>query len=113
MPSATLIGGTLYIMNKPQSNRHIPLAKKYDDAILREEVKAREKIMREQLLSKDQEPEEEQQLQWTELPFGKHKGWTLPEIAEEDPGYIDWLHQKGFLKGRLREELEMVYRSRR
>ena len=94
-------------------NRPIPLAKKYQDQIHRAEKKERERILREQLLSKHQEPEEEEQIQWTELDFGKHKGWSLPEIAEEDPGYIDWLHKKDFPKGSLREELEMVHGNRR
>jgi uncharacterized protein (DUF3820 family) len=25
------------------------------------------------------------------MPFGKHKGLTLKEISEQNPGYIKWL----------------------
>jgi hypothetical protein len=26
------------------------------------------------------------------LPFGRHIGWSLGEIARVDPGYLEWLH---------------------
>jgi len=28
------------------------------------------------------------------LPFGRHKGWSLGEIARHDPGYLEWLERK-------------------
>jgi curved DNA-binding protein CbpA len=28
------------------------------------------------------------------LPFGRHLGWSIGEIARVDPGYLDWLSQR-------------------
>jgi curved DNA-binding protein CbpA len=28
------------------------------------------------------------------LPFGRHVGWSLGEIARVDPGYLEWLDQQ-------------------
>jgi curved DNA-binding protein CbpA len=28
------------------------------------------------------------------LAFGRHKGWSLGEVARFDPGYLEWLEQK-------------------
>ncbi len=28
------------------------------------------------------------------LQFGRHKGWSLGEIARYDPGYLEWLERK-------------------
>jgi hypothetical protein len=28
------------------------------------------------------------------LPFGRHIGWSLGEIARVDPGYLSWLHAR-------------------
>jgi len=30
------------------------------------------------------------------LPFGKHKGCAVEEIAGKDPGYLDWLSAQGW-----------------
>jgi hypothetical protein len=30
----------------------------------------------------------------TVLPFGRHVGWSLGEIARVDPGYLEWLHAR-------------------
>ncbi len=42
------------------------------------------------------------------LPFGKHKGQTLDEIAETDDGlkYLDWLVGQHWLRGDLRNCVE-------
>ena len=29
----------------------------------------------------------------TEMYFGKHKGLTVLEIAQEDPGYLIWMYE--------------------
>jgi len=31
------------------------------------------------------------------IPFGKHRWKSLDEIADEDPGYIVWLHERNIL----------------
>src|SRR3954451_19391249 len=28
------------------------------------------------------------------LPFGRHIGWSLGEVARVDPGYLAWLHNR-------------------
>jgi molecular chaperone DnaJ len=28
------------------------------------------------------------------LPFGRHLGWSLGEVAKADPGYLEWLEEK-------------------
>ena len=28
------------------------------------------------------------------LPFGRHIGWSIGEIARADPGYLEWLTQR-------------------
>lgn len=30
----------------------------------------------------------------TVIPFGRHIGWSIGEIARVDPGYLDWLAQR-------------------
>ena len=30
----------------------------------------------------------------TVLPFGRHLGWSLGEIARADPGYLEWLEER-------------------
>jgi hypothetical protein len=33
------------------------------------------------------------------LPFGRHIGWSIGEVARVDPGYLEWLeaHREGAL----------------
>ncbi|MFY9242929.1 MAG: DUF3820 family protein [Polaribacter sp.] len=42
----------------------------------------------------------------TKMPFGKYKGTFLIDIPEY---YIVWYHNKGFPKGKLGQQLELVY----
>ena len=48
-------------------------------------------------------------MQWTELEFGRQKGRSLPQIAFDDPGYLQWLWDDEVLKTReLRRQLAHV-----
>lgn len=40
------------------------------------------------------------------MPFGKYKGRKLLELPEP---YLVWFHQQGFPRGKLGEQLAMVY----
>lgn len=40
------------------------------------------------------------------MPFGKYKGRFLIDLPED---YIVWYHNKGFPKGKLGQQLELVY----
>lgn len=40
------------------------------------------------------------------MPFGKYKGRFLIDLPEH---YIVWYHNKGFPKGKLGQQLELVY----
>ena len=40
------------------------------------------------------------------MPFGKYKGRDLIDLPEH---YIVWYHNKGFPKGKLGQQLELVY----
>jgi len=31
---------------------------------------------------------------WTELPFGKYVGMTLPQVLFTDPGWFFWAHTR-------------------
>lgn len=42
----------------------------------------------------------------TRMPFGKYKGRYLVELPEH---YIIWYKNKGFPKGKLGEQLEIIY----
>ena len=46
------------------------------------------------------------QLAHTKMPFGKYEGWYLIEIPEY---YIGWYRNKGFPKGVLCEQLQLIY----
>ena len=35
------------------------------------------------------------------MPFGKHKGRLLEEILGDDPGYIDWLTEQEWFRGKF------------
>jgi hypothetical protein len=44
------------------------------------------------------------------LDFGRHKGWSLGEIARVDPGYLVWLVEKR--EGQpYRSEIDTILRS--
>jgi len=40
------------------------------------------------------------------MPFGKYKGWRLIDLPEP---YLVWFHQQGFPKGKLGEQLALMY----
>ena len=40
------------------------------------------------------------------MPFGKYKGRKLIELPEP---YLVWFHQQGFPKGKLGEQLALLY----
>ena len=40
------------------------------------------------------------------MPFGKYKGRYLIDLPEH---YIVWYHNKGFPKGKLGQQLELIY----
>lgn len=42
----------------------------------------------------------------TKMPFGKYEGYFLVDLPEH---YIVWYHNKGFPKGKLGTQLQLVY----
>ncbi len=42
----------------------------------------------------------------TKMPFGKYEGRYLIDLPEY---YVVWYHQKGFPKGELGQQLQLVY----
>jgi len=46
------------------------------------------------------------------LDFGRYEGWTLGEVAQRDPIYLDWLrrHQSG---ARYRDAIDILLRKAR
>ena len=40
------------------------------------------------------------------MPFGKYEGWHLIELPEY---YVVWYNNKGFPKGELGQQLQLVY----
>ncbi|MBF0196378.1 MAG: hypothetical protein HQL32_01645 [Planctomycetes bacterium] len=47
---------------------------------------------------------------WTVLPFTKHKGKTLPQVAFKDPSFIYWADEEGvFNKEPLKSQFKEVY----
>ena len=90
-------------------NRQIPLAKKYDDMILKEEMRAREQIMQEQALAKD--PGKKKTKTWSLLNFGKHKGKTLPEIIACDPHWFAWACEQEIFRDALKKEAKMLQKG--
>jgi curved DNA-binding protein CbpA len=44
------------------------------------------------------------------LDFGRYQGWTLGEVVQRDPDYLDWLrrHASG---ARYRDQIEILLRS--
>jgi uncharacterized protein (DUF3820 family) len=52
------------------------------------------------------DPKEFLELAEARMPFGKHAGWLLIDLPEP---YVVWFSQKGFPKGKLGKQLEIVY----
>lgn len=51
---------------------------------------------------------------WSEIPFGKHAGKSLPQVALSDPDYIYWaLEENAFKSPCLAAELSEVARKGR
>jgi len=46
------------------------------------------------------------QLAHTKMPFGKYEGYYLIDLPEY---YVVWYSNKGFPKGKLGEQLQLVY----
>ncbi len=46
------------------------------------------------------------ELLFAKMPYGKYKGRFLLDIPEH---YLVWYHQKGFPKGKLGEQLSIMY----
>ena len=46
----------------------------------------------------------------TVLPFGRHVGWSIGEIARVDPGYLLWLAERPE-GGRYRDEINRLLAS--
>ncbi|HEY0091751.1 MAG TPA: DUF3820 family protein, partial [Flavobacterium sp.] len=42
----------------------------------------------------------------TKMPFGKYEGWHLIDLPEY---YVVWYSNKGFPKGELGRQLQLVY----
>ena len=40
------------------------------------------------------------------MPFGKYKGRFLIDLPEQ---YVVWYHNKGFPKGKLGQQMQLVY----
>jgi hypothetical protein len=48
-------------------------------------------------------------MKWTEVPFGKHEGKTLPQILVSDPDWFFWMRPKFY--GRLGDEARDLARK--
>lgn len=46
------------------------------------------------------------ELAHTKMPFGKYQGYYLVDLPEY---YIVWYNNKGFPKGKLGEQLQLIY----
>lgn len=46
------------------------------------------------------------ELAHTKMPYGKYEGWYLIDLPEY---YVVWYHNKGFPKGKLGEQLGLIY----
>jgi curved DNA-binding protein CbpA len=44
------------------------------------------------------------------LPFGRHIGWSIGEIARRDPGYLEWLENRRE-GARFHQEIDRVLRA--
>jgi hypothetical protein len=45
---------------------------------------------------------------WTELPFGKYTGMTLPQVLFKDPGWFFWAHTRP-LHGTIAYEVGVLH----
>jgi uncharacterized protein (DUF3820 family) len=59
-------------------------------------------------MSEEIRPDSEEFLKLVEarMPFGKYKGQRLVDLPEP---YVVWFRQQGFPKGKLGQQLEIVY----
>lgn len=46
------------------------------------------------------------ELAHTKMPYGKYEGWYLIDLPEY---YVVWYHNKGFPKGKLGDQLGLIY----
>ena len=46
------------------------------------------------------------ELAHTKMPFGKYEGWHLIDLPEY---YVVWYSNKGFPKGKLGEQMQLIY----
>jgi len=46
------------------------------------------------------------ELAHTKMPFGKYEGYFLIDLPEF---YVVWYHNKGFPKGKLGEQLQLIF----
>jgi len=46
---------------------------------------------------------------WTPLPFGVHKGLSLPQVVFKDPDWFLWMHEKGYSSDPLQDQSDDVY----
>ena len=51
--------------------------------------------------------------EWIELPFGKHKGKTLPQVMFTDPDWFFYTYGKGYFnaRGNLRIEANEIFKK--
>lgn len=59
----------------------------------------------EEIPSPEQQRKLLEELAQTRMPFGKYKGRLLHELPEP---YLVWFSQKGFPKGKLGEQLQLM-----
>jgi hypothetical protein len=55
-----------------------------------------------------QQEREQSDYVWYELPFGRHKGKTLPWIILNDPSYFYWLITENILTGSLERQAAII-----
>ena len=48
---------------------------------------------------------------WSEIPFGKHKGMTLPLLLFRDAGWFFWAIANDVFRGYLAQEAEDIYQK--
>ena len=58
------------------------------------------------LLKMEQEKKQLIKLAHTKMPFGKYEGRFLIDLPEY---YVVWYHNKGFPKGELGQQLQLIY----
>ena len=48
-------------------------------------------------------------MSWTTIPFGKHRGKTLPQLIFNDADYYFFLYEKFYFHGDLEKEADYLY----